>query len=349
MNPTLANLKSLVQSSRTISDKEKEDFLFALEKLEKEFKEKEFIMRRLKKDKSIIVNILQTTISDLEKSKEKIEESNIQLRKHQRELKQNKEIIENNSQILKENLKKLEHSYNELEDFTHIASHDLKSPLRSISGFAYLLQKKYGNNIDEEADKYLDFIVSASGHMHEVIEALLKYSKVGKGQEQFEEVNLNKVLEVTLDNLAKEIEENQAKVYSNSLPSIIGDKISLVQLFQNLIANAIKFKSQANPVIKIHCEKKQTQWEIKVKDNGIGMDEHFNDKVFIPFHRLEEEKRPGLGLGLAICKKVIIVHGGSIRFEHNPEGGTTFIFHLPVSPSQIENANIKVSDSSLKK
>ncbi len=349
MNPSLANLKSLVQSSLTISNKEKGEILFAMEKLEKEIEEKEFIMRRLKKDKSIIVNILQTTISDLEKSKEKIEESNIELRKHQRELKQKKKIIEKNSQILKDNLKKLEQSYNELEDFTHIASHDLKSPLRSISGFAYLLQKKYRNEIDEEADKYLDFIVSASGHMHEVIEALLKYSKVGKGQGQFREVNLNKILEVTLDNLSKEIEENQAKIYASSLPSILGDKISLVQLFQNLIANAIKFKSEENPVIKIACQQHQNQWQFKVMDNGIGMDEHFNDKVFIPFQRLEEEKRPGLGLGLAICKKVIVVHGGSIHFENNPEGGTTFIFYLPVSPSQLKNADMEVSDSSLKK
>ncbi|KAA3638418.1 MAG: hypothetical protein DWQ02_05160 [Bacteroidetes bacterium] len=349
MNSSLANLKSLVQSSKTVSGKEKEEILFALEKLEKEIEEKEFIMRRLKKDKSIIVNILQTAITDLEKSKEKIEESNIQLRKHQKELKQKKKIIENNSQTLKENLKKLEHSYNELEDFTHIASHDLKSPLRSISGFAYLLQKKYGNKIDEEADKYLDFIVSASGHMHEVIEALLKYSKVGKGQQQFEEVNLNKILEVTLDNLSKEIEDNHAKVYSTSLPTIIGDKISLVQLFQNLIANAIKFKSQKNPVIKIICQQQQDQWQFKVRDNGIGMDEHFNEKVFIPFQRLEDEKRPGLGLGLAICKKVIVVHGGTIHFENNPEGGTTFIFYLPVSQSQVQKTKIEVSDSTLNK
>jgi chemotaxis family two-component system sensor kinase Cph1 len=310
----------------------------AIEALEKEIDEKDFIMKRLEKDKSIIVNILQSTIADLEKSKQKIEASNIKLIEHQNELNTQKKIIENKSQKLRDNLKKLEHSYNELEEFTHIASHDLKSPLRSISGFAYLLQKKYKNQIDEAADHYLDFIISSASHMHEVIEALLRYSRVGNKSDHFELVDLNNVLQTTLDNLSIEIDENQAQIESQDLPTVKGDKISLVQLFQNLISNAIKFKSDRPPLIKFDCKKTESVWQFKCTDNGIGIDEIYQDKIFFPFQRLEDQPQSGMGLGLAICKKVITVHNGSIRFEKNPNGGTIFIFELPVTTDKVRES-----------
>ncbi len=336
MESTLLNLKALIKNLRNLSVKEKEQLSDAIKTLEKELEEKHFIMKRLEKDKSIIVNILQSTIADLEKSKQKIEASNSQLLKHQNELNKQKKIIENKSQKLRENLKKLEQSYSELEEFTHIASHDLKSPLRSISGFAYLLQKKYQNQIDPEADQYLDFIISSAAHMHEVIEALLKYSRVGNKADQFETTDLNLVLETTLENLSQEIKENDARIESAPLPTIRADKISLIQLFQNLIANAIKFRSKKPPVIKIECEKSDDVWQFKFIDNGIGIEQHYHDKIFFPFQRLEERQQPGLGLGLAICKKVVNVHDGTIRFENNPKGGTTFIFELPLKTTKLE-------------
>lgn len=340
MESSLTILKSLAKSLKTVSPQEREKIISAIQNIEKEMEEQAFIMKRLERDKSIIVNILQSTIADLEKSKRKIEESNDQLIKHQTKLNQQKKIIEEKSFELKENLKKLEHSYTELEDFTHVASHDLKSPLRSISGFAYLLQKKYLDQIDNEANRYLEFIVSSAAHMHEVIEALLKYSRVGKNQEQFEEIDLNKVLEITLDNLSNEIYESGATVRYPILPTITGDKISLVQLFQNLISNSIKFRSENKPQITIQFEKKSGHYQFEVQDNGVGIDEHFTKKVFSPFQRLEERKQPGLGLGLAICKKVVSVHEGSIRFENNLNGGTTFIFQLPIAirkPIEVED------------
>jgi light-regulated signal transduction histidine kinase (bacteriophytochrome) len=154
-------------------------------------------------------------------------------------------------------------------------------------------KKNIKNQIDEAADHYLDFIISSASHMHEVIEALLRYSRVGNKSDHFELVDLNNVLQTTLDNLSIEIDENQAQIESQDLPTVKGDKISLVQLFQNLISNAIKFKSDRPPLIKFDCKKTESVWQFKCTDNGIGIDEIYQDKIFFPFQRLEDQPQSG--------------------------------------------------------
>lgn len=323
MDSTLNKIIKNILSLQSINEADRSVLMADLEVLQKKVNESDFMIKRLDKDKSIVINILKTTIADLEKSKLEIEASNKQLLAQQH-------IIELKSKKLSDNLKKLENSYSELEEFSHIASHDLKSPLRSISGFAYLLQKRYRGQIDKEADEFLNFIVSSAKQMYEIIEALLEYSKVGIQQENFEEIDLNGIIELVENNLSRDIEENSARIIYEPLPKIKGDKISLLQLFQNLVGNAIKFRSSEPPLIQIKCETEGSIWKFEVIDNGIGLDESFQDKAFFPFQRLEERNNIGMGLGLAICKKVVKLHDGKIYYHKNIQKGTTFGFEIPV-------------------
>jgi light-regulated signal transduction histidine kinase (bacteriophytochrome) len=331
MDRELENIRHKVQALKSITESERSALMEEVSNAQKRMRERDFMIMRLNKDKSIIVNVLKATITDLERSNLQIEDSNKQLLDHQKELNDQQAIIENNSKKLTEKLKELEYSYSELEDFTYIASHDLKSPLRSISGFAYLLQKKYEGQINKEADKFLEFIVSATKHMNEVINALLDYSKVGIKPKDFEEVDLMEIMDIVKNNLSLDIEEANAKINCENLPVIFGDKISMLQLFQNLVANAIKFKSEKPPVIHVKSEREDSIWKVQVIDNGIGMDETYQNKAFFPFQRLEEKNTSGLGLGLAICKKVTKLHDGKIYYTKNSSKGTTFIIELPAS------------------
>lgn len=329
MHPTLEKITQQILSLNSISDEERSALMQELKFFEKRLEVDEFIIRRLKKDKSIGLNFLETTVVDLEKSQLKIKASNQQLLAQQKTLKKQKKTIKQKSQKLKENLKNLERSYHELEQFSHVASHDLKSPLRSISGFAHLLKNRYSNQMGEDADQFLDFIVSSANHMHEIIESLLKYSRVGIDQENFEEINLNNILALVQSNLSREIKENDVKIITDSLPNIKGDKISLLQLFQNLISNAIKFRSEEPPFIQVLCRKKGDYWKFQVIDNGIGLDESFQEKAFFPFQQYEVNEDSGMGLGLAICKKVVNLHDGKIYYHNNTDAGTTFSFEIP--------------------
>lgn len=322
-----------IHSLKSIQEAEKARLLADLDELKKEFEINDFVLKRIQKDKSIVVNILETTIEDLEKSKLLLEESNNQLRLQKEELKEQKRVIEEKSASLDKNLEKLKLSYKNLEEFSYVASHDLKSPLRNIASFAQLLKRRYYNNLDQEANEFIDFIVSGVFQMTEVIHTLLEYSKVGYNQEAFAKIDLNEIIEIVKFNLKKDIEENQAVILSRGLPSITGNKTYFIQLFQNLIGNAIKFRAEQNPVIKINCLQNEVDWTIKVSDNGVGLDEAYHGKVFFPFQRLNTSDTSGMGIGLAICKKIVKMHNGDIYYKSNPEGGTTFIFNL----SSIEN------------
>jgi light-regulated signal transduction histidine kinase (bacteriophytochrome) len=322
MHEVIEKIWQKLEHIQSINRTDREDLLQDLKRLDKELTRGDFKLKRTLKDKSIMANVLNATISDLEKSKREAEEANEELLKQ-------KKLIEAQSQDLKDNLDRLELSYRELEQFSYIASHDLKSPLRTIASFAQLLKRRYSGKFDEEADEFLDFIVSGVFHMSDVIQGLLEYSKVGRESMPFENVDLNKVLDIVKFNLKEEIEESNAQLVYENLPAVQGNFTNLVQLFQNLIANSIKFRTpELSPTINITYIEEFPYFRIQLADNGLGMETEFQDKAFLPFQRLNNREKPGMGMGLAICKKIIQQHKGEIYYEPSPERGTSFILTL---------------------
>lgn len=326
----LDNIWTKLSASDSINELEKDSIFKDIQALRAQQNEQDFKVKRLLKDKLIAVNILEATIEDLEKKKLEVEEINRKLSTQQEELQSQKRIIENNAKTLQENLNKLELSYKELEQFSYIASHDLKSPLRTIASFAQLLERRYGDELDAQAKEFIDFIVSGVNQMNEVIQGLLQYSQIGQSHERLDKINLNEVIVLIKNNLKIEIEENNACIQSENLPTICANKVGIIQLFQNLIHNAIKFKGADSPVVHISYRflAKTRHWEFRVADNGIGMSEEFQKKVFLPFQRLNTKRIAGLGIGLAICHKVVKLHGGQIHYESQLGFGTTFVFTI---------------------
>ena len=329
----LDNIWKRINASGSLDELEKDQFLKEIQALKAQQNEQDFKVKRLLKDKSIAINILEATIEDLEKKKLEVEQANRKLSNQQKELQSQKQIIENNAKTLQENLNKLELSYKELEQFSYIASHDLKSPLRTIASFAQLLERRYGDELDNQAKEFIDFIVSGVNQMSEVIQGLLQYAQIGQSHERVDRINLNEVLMQIKNNLKLDIEESNACIQGANLPTIYGNKVGIIQLFQNLIHNAIKFKGANSPVVNISYRflAKTNHWEFRVADNGMGMSEEFQKKVFLPFQRLNTKRMAGLGIGLAICHKVVKLHGGQIRYESQLGFGTTFVFTVSVA------------------
>lgn len=218
----------------------------------------------------------------------------------------------------------------ELERFAYVASHDLQEPLRMVSSFLQLLQKKYKNELDETANKYIHFAVDGADRMKKLILDLLEYSKVGSNNDKLEIVDLNDTVDQILKNFKLSIEENKAIITVDNLPKIKALKVQMMQLFQNLISNAIKYKHpRRNPEITIKCEELKDQYKFSISDNGIGIDPKYYQKVFVIFQRLHNSSQyTGTGIGLAICKKIIDKHHGEIWLESEIGVGSTFIFLL---------------------
>ncbi len=330
MTDSLEKIWRNIQNLSSISESEKELLLEDLSRLRKEQDTYDFKLKRILKDKSIAVNILEATIEDLEKKHLEVEQANEKLSAQRKELQLQKQIIEENAKVLQQNLEKLEQSYKELEQFSYIASHDLKSPLRTIASFAQLLERRHYKELDKEGQEFIRFIVSGVNQMSDVIKGLLQYAQIDNDAELAECVDLNKILDSIKLHLQADIEKHEVQFISDQLPNIYGNKVGLIQLFQNLIDNAIKFRGTSKPLIKISCQhfEDMQEWEFRLTDNGVGMSEEFQEKVFLPFQRLSSKKVPGLGIGLAVCHKVVKLHQGRIRFESEPGAGTTFIFTL---------------------
>jgi PAS domain S-box-containing protein len=220
-------------------------------------------------------------------------------------------------------------SNTELEQFAYIASHDLQEPLRMITSYLQLLETKYKKELDEKAKQYINFAVDGSVRMKNLINSLLSYSQVGRGNLSFEEVDLNQVLKDVQMNLEKSIEENQAVIHIENLPSLTGIRSQMVQLFQNLLNNALKFKSNEKPEIWISATKRNGGYEFSVRDNGIGIDPTYTEKIFLIFQRLHSiSEYPGTGIGLAICKKIGERHYGQIWIISELNKGADFRFTL---------------------
>ncbi len=224
----------------------------------------------------------------------------------------------------------------ELEQFAYVASHDLQEPLRMMSSFAQLLGKRYRGKLDSDADDFIGYIVDGAARMQHLITDLLTYSRVGRAARDTASTDCSAVIATVRTNLGRMIEDSGAQVIAEALPSVPVEQSQLLQLFQNLIANAIKFQKDAEPPsIHIGARREGKEWLFWVRDNGIGIEPQYADRIFLVFQRLHNrEKYPGTGIGLAICKKVVERYGGRIWVESQPGQGSLFYFTLPAEQSQ---------------
>ncbi len=217
----------------------------------------------------------------------------------------------------------------ELEQFAYIASHDLQEPLRMISSYTQLLEKRYKDKLDADANDFIGFAVDGANRMQKMIQSFLVYSRTSRDNSPLQTVDCNEVLEYAKMNLLMSIQETATRIESDPLPTVIGHSELLLQLFQNLIGNAIKFRNGRAPVITIGVQQNETHWIFSVKDNGIGIDPDYFEKIFVLFQRLHAvSDYPGTGIGLTICKNIVERHHGTIRVESQPGSGTTFFFTI---------------------
>ncbi|MGP8189412.1 MAG: MEDS domain-containing protein [Methanobacterium sp.] len=241
------------------------------------------------------------------------------------------QVKERTQELSKSNIE-LKRSNKELEQFAYISSHDLQEPLRMVTSFTQLLERRYKGQLDNEADEYIEFIVEGAHRMKYLIDDLLTFSRLNTQAKKFENVNLETVLNEVLSNLTVSIEESNAIITHDPLPTVNADKTQMMQVFQNLIANAIKFHGSNPPKIHISAHKDEKEWKFAVTDNGIGIDPEYQKQIFEVFKRLHtREEYPGSGIGLSVSQKIIRRHGGNIWVESELGKGSTFYFTIPHS------------------
>jgi light-regulated signal transduction histidine kinase (bacteriophytochrome) len=239
---------------------------------------------------------------------------------------------EDAQQALLEKARDLERSNSELEQFAYVASHDLQEPLRMVAGYTQLLARRYRGRLDEEADQFIEYAVEGVTRMQGLIQDLLAYSRVESMGSEFRPVTMSDALDWALLNLETVIESTGAKITHEELPAVNGDRTQLGQLFQNLIGNAIKFRGQDPPEIRVGAERRGREWVFEVRDNGIGIEPEYRDRIFEIFQRLHPSSEyQGTGIGLAVSKRIVERHEGRIWVESAPGKGSTFFFTLPVA------------------
>ena len=233
--------------------------------------------------------------------------------------------------ILQEQAAELTRSNAELEQFAYVASHDLQEPLRVIAGYVHLLEERYGDRIDQDGREFIAFTTDAVHRMRMLINDLLDYSRVESDGNPFEQVDCNRALSNALADLGVSIQETGAEITSDPLPEFSGDPVQISQLLENLIANAIKFRQDdESPKIHVSCHRNDTNWQLSVSDNGIGIRPRYQDRIFGMFKRAHKRsKYPGTGIGLAMCSKIVERHGGTIWVESEVDEGSTFHFTIP--------------------
>jgi len=227
--------------------------------------------------------------------------------------------------------RELARSNAELEQFAYVASHDLQEPLRMVRSYVELLQRRYGEKLDSDADEFIGFAVDGARRMQVLISDLLIYARVNSKGKPLVPTDTDRALELALENLQMKIRESKARVSRQPLPRVIGDESQLVQLFQNLVSNGVKFRRGA-PRVAISAATEGDLVHFSVSDNGIGIEPQYSERIFVLFQRLHTRTEyPGTGIGLALCKKIVERHGGRIWFDSRPGRGSTFQFTLPVA------------------
>ena len=281
----------------------------SIKKAEKE------IQKRLEKERQLTEE-LSSANEELQAISEEVLTSNDELRHAQNNLRQ----------LVSE----LKMSNKELEQFAYVASHDLQEPLRMITSFTQLLEKRYKGQLDVDADDYIGFVVDGAHRMKDLIDDLLEFSRLNTEDREFELVIMEIALEDVLRNLKPAIKESNAHITHDYLPNIMGDHVQIIQLLQNLIGNAIKFKGNNPPDIHISAQDKDNEWLFSVSDKGIGIDKNHQKQIFSIFKRLHtREEYPGTGIGLSISKRIVERHNGQIWIESELGKGSTFYFTIP--------------------
>jgi PAS domain S-box-containing protein len=232
---------------------------------------------------------------------------------------------------LKASAAELERSNRELEQFAYVASHDLQEPLRMVASYTQLLARRYQGKLDADADEFIGFAVDGALRMQELINDLLTYSRAGSRALELRAVDTNRTVDRVIGDLGGAMLDSAASVTRDELPTVQADATQLEQLFQNLIANGIKFRRpDVPPEVHISARRSPAAWSFAVRDNGIGIEPQYLDRIFILFQRLHSRAEyPGTGIGLAICKKIVERHGGTLTVQSRPGQGTTFEFTLP--------------------
>ncbi|HEX2869222.1 MAG TPA: response regulator [Ignavibacteriales bacterium] len=264
-----------------------------------------------------IIDLLLSTFENAVQKNGELQQVNDQLLSVQQELK-------------RKNLE-LERSNRDLELFAYVASHDLQEPVRNVSNYTTLLERRYRNAFDEKGQQMLAFITEGSRRMQDLIQDLLSYSRLSNVENKFEMVDLNEVVSDSFKNLKAAIDESNAVIKTDRLPAVKAVRAQMLQLFQNLLSNAIKYRNPAKmPEIEIGCYKMGSKIVFFIKDNGIGIEKEYFDRIFVIFQRLHDRgSYPGTGIGLTICKKIIERHGGRMWVESEIGKGSAFFFTLP--------------------
>jgi PAS domain S-box-containing protein len=259
-----------------------------------------------------------------------------ELKRHQENLAM---LVKERTSKLEESNRELARSNENLEQFAYVASHDLQEPLRIMSSYSQLLEKRYKGQLDQDANEFIDFIVDAASRMQKLITDLLAYSRAGRETTNLVEVDCNKVVRRLVTNMAATIEAADGNVTFDKLPTILAHESSVIQLFQNLIGNALKFRGEQPPSIHVSARQEGGEWVFSVRDNGIGIEPQYSQRIFMIFQRLHSrEKYPGTGIGLSICKKIVDNLGGRIWVESESGQGSTFTFTVPVRKTEAVNA-----------
>jgi light-regulated signal transduction histidine kinase (bacteriophytochrome) len=268
-------------------------------------------------------------LDDFDEEKNKVEGANRELRREIGDrLQAERDLMEKTAALARSNA--------ELEQFAYVASHDLQEPLRMVSSYVQLFERRYRDQVDEQADKYIRYAVEGAKRMQALIGGLLEYSRIGRQEEPPATVDTGAALAQALMNLRSALEESRAKVTQDALPAVLGNGAQLTQVFQNLVSNALKFRrAEGAPSVHVSAAQQDGVWRFTVRDNGIGIDPQYAERIFVIFQRLHTRAEyPGTGIGLSICKKVIERHGGRIWIESQVGEGTTFFFTLPRGPAK---------------
>jgi PAS domain S-box-containing protein len=246
------------------------------------------------------------------------------------ERKRTEQQLRQTADLLARQTSELARSNEELERFAYVASHDLQEPLRMVASYTQLLARRYRGKLDEDADEFIGYAVNGANRMQQLIRDLLEYSRVGTRGGAFAPVACGEIVEQVLGDLAAAIEETGATVVAGALPTVRGDRSQLRQLFQNLVENALKYRSAAPPVVSIAASPEGETWHFTVRDNGIGIAPEYAERIFVIFQRLHTQAEyPGTGIGLAVCQRIVERHGGRIWVESAAGEGATFHFTLP--------------------